>query len=80
MESGKTILPSPQTEHKVPTINVRGNAVAKAALLQTGGFKVLLKPQTERMEERKMSFVKKTQACTKKPQAKHKRKLKSSLF
>ena len=64
MESGENTTTIPQTEHKVPTINVRGNAVAKAALLQTGGFKVLLKPLTERTEERKMSFLKKTQACT----------------
>ena len=80
MESGENTTTIPQTEHKVPTINVRGNAVAKAALLQTGGFKVLLKPLTERTEQRKMSFVKKTQACTKKPQAKHNKKLKKQFI
>ena len=48
MESGENTTTIPQTEHKVPSITDRDNTVAtqwqKAALLQTGGFKFLLKP------------------------------------
>lgn len=47
MESGENTI-IPQTEHKVPSITDRENTEAtqwqKAALLQTGGFKILLKP------------------------------------
>lgn len=48
MESGENTTIIPQTEHKVPSITDRENTEAtqwqEAALLQTGGFKILLKP------------------------------------
>lgn len=79
MESGENNT-IPQTEHKFLQSMLEATQWPKQLFANEFFFKVLLKPQTERMEERKMSFVKKTQACTKKPQAKHKRKLKAVLF
>lgn len=58
MEWGENTATISQREHKVTSINGRKN-VAKAAILQTGGFKLLLK-SLKRTEERKMvSFIKK---------------------
>lgn len=58
MEWGENTTTISQREHKVTSINGRKN-VAKAAILQTGGFKLLLK-SLKRTEERKMvSFIKK---------------------
>lgn len=58
MEWGENTTTISQREHKVTSINGRKN-VAKAAILQTGGFKLLLK-SLKRTEERKMvSFIRK---------------------